>query len=191
MNVDVPESVYAYFTDRRIRSAVDLLLSKGRPKVPEDIGWAELPAFYRAVAAARQTQSDLAVFLHEFWTATWEDMPRPWQAEYPSGAGQNVDMFDIWDNDHFTRTFKRDGMTCELSVYLDGAEEGIQIGFELLRGNRSLVKTGDMQGWEQDSNCFWSPENELPFSRCMDLKKLEGFVSKARDVIAEKAELAR
>ena len=151
MTVDVPESVYAYFSDSKISSAVDLLLAKARPKIPEDLEWSEIPAFYRAIAAARQTQSDFAVLLHDVWFASWTNMPDPWQADGPSYAGQSAEVADVWESGYFSRTFKLDDARCELLVYLDGLAGGVQIGFELTRGKRSLVQKGDLQlEWEPE-----------------------------------------
>lgn len=192
MIVEVPKSVIAYLTDARVSGAIETLLSKDKPKIPEDIEWSELPSFYRAVAAATQARSDFAAFLHDVWSGTWQRFPDLWEPEEPYAGGQSTNLPDIWSNGYLSRTARWREVTCELCVYLDSAKEGVQIGFELLKSNRSLVRSDDLQmAWEADVNCFWSASRTLPLDTSVDLRELDAFREEALAVIAEKTSASR
>jgi len=192
MIVEVPQSVIAYLTDTRVSGAVDALLSKDKPKIPEDLEWSELSSFYRAVAAATQTRSDFAALLHDVWSGTWRQFPGLWEPDEPYAGGQSTNLPEIWSNGYLSRTARWREVTCELCVFLDSAKEGIQIGFELLKSNKSLVRNGDLElAWEADANCFWSASRTLPLDTSIDLRELDAFREEALDVIAEKTSAPR
>lgn len=150
----VPESVIDYHRDAHIRAAVDSLLAGRRGTVPGDLSWEELGRFYDAVAAARRVQSDFAQFLNDLWRATWQGVPG-WKA-LPPGAPERSDMSvlvdNVWEWRCFTRGFKRDQRTLELSVSLD-EDSVLQLGVALLdsRGRNILASAG-LAGWQEEKS---------------------------------------
>lgn len=184
--VTVPESVRAYSERPDIRTAVDLLLSKDTPEVPETLEWGELSSFYRAVLAAHQTQIDFAVLLNDVWSAVWGQPGHAWIARLPRKPGSKalaVSPRNVWDEGCFTRGFDNSSLWLELSVCLEDPS-GFQLGLALEREGESLLKDGMLDGWDMDgSDYLWSATGLATLAEEVDLRSLEEQASKALQLI--------
>jgi hypothetical protein len=177
--VDVPAGLLAYFSDRKTEAAVNLLLNKQRPDVPDDVSWSEVPAYFRALRAARQIEVDYAIFLHEIWGAVWKAPPKPWVAREPHEQVDDalVDPRRIFSQNYAVRVFERDKLWCELLVY-GHREAGIQIGFNVYQGQRSKLPKA-LPDWENDEGTRWSPSNLVKLKRTIDLTPLRTYADNA------------
>src|SRR3546814_5799708 len=156
--VQISMGMLAYFGDSKTRSAVDLLLAKKRPSIPDDVKWDEGPGFFRALRAARQIQTDYAILLHEIWNSVWKPLPATiWKAKAPHEQADDgiLDPSTIWTNSYALRLYERDKLSSELIVYVDN-ETGVQIGFNVTQnGKTKLPKV--LADWEDNDGTFWSP----------------------------------
>ena len=134
MQVSLPESVYRYCTDRRIRSAVDLLLSAKSPKLPDGLAWSELPDFYRACLAAQQTRVEWALALEESWRAVFEEAFRGWaSSSIETQAALSdicLDIGSLWTGREFYRDFQLRTLVAQSLVQID-PDRGIRISVAL------------------------------------------------------------
>ena len=71
MNIELPESMKAYYGDPAVKLAVDTILSNKKLAIPSDMRWEEFPAFYGATLAAHQVQVEFALFMFELWNIVW------------------------------------------------------------------------------------------------------------------------
>lgn len=181
--VQIPPGLLSYFTDKKTQAAVDLLLAKKRPQMPDDVGWDEVPDFFRAVRAARQIQADQAILLHEIWNAVWKPLPAPWKAKAPHEQSDDgaLDPNVIWGNSYLLRSFDRDKLTSELVIYIDG-EAGVQIGFNLFRNTTSKLPK-QLSSWEEDDGTFWSPSTLISTRRNLNLGPLQPYAAEALKII--------
>lgn len=79
----VPESVRAFVTEGVVRRAAEELLKLSDAKILEGLAWEELGRFYRAQLAARQFQSEWAIFAVEAWNGIWGGLLDHWHALSP------------------------------------------------------------------------------------------------------------
>ena len=181
--VQISQGLLAYFSDEKTQAAVDLLLAKKRPQMPDDVGWDEVPDFFRAVRAARQIQADQAILLHEIWNAVWKPLPAPWKAKAPHEQGDDgaLDPNVIWSNGYLLRSFARDKLTSELHIYVDG-EAGVQIGFNLSQNTKSKLPK-QLARWEDDDGTFWSPSALVETRRNLNLDPLQPLAAEALKII--------
>lgn len=114
--VDIPAGLLAYFSDSKTEAAVDLLLAKQRPDVPDDVSWSDVPAYFRALRAARQIEVDYAILLHEIWSAVWKALPKPWVAKEPHEQVDDalLEPRRILGQNYALRAFERDKLRCEI-----------------------------------------------------------------------------
>lgn len=181
--VDIPAGLLAYFSDRKTEAAVNLLLNKQRPDVPDDVSWSDVPAYFRALRAARQIEVDYAIFLHEIWGSVWKALPMPWVAREPHEQVDDalVEPRRIFSQNYALRVFERDKLWCELLVY-GHREAGIQIGFNVYQGQSSKLPKA-LPDWENDDGTRWSPSNLVKLKRTIDLTPLRIYADKAMKVI--------
>lgn len=182
MLIGVPESVRAYFERPELRTAVDLLVSNDRPDVPEGIAWPELPQFYRAILAARQTQVDYALLLAEAWDAVWDEPGNGWQACSPQAPGRrdaSVSLETVWHEGCFTRRFIKGRHALELCAYLED-RSGFQFGIGLFEGRKSGGPAEIAPEWDSEgSDYIWSPLGSAPIAEEISLAALRGQATEA------------
>ena len=181
--VQISAGLLAYFTDSKTEAAVDLLLAKKRPSIPDDVTWNEVPEFFRALRAARQIQADYAILLHEIWNAAWKPLPSPWKGKAPHDQGDDglLDPSTIWNNSYALRAYERDKLTSELVVYADN-ESGVQIGFNVSQNYKTRLPKL-VNGWESDDGTFWSPASIVKIRKGLDLAPLEPWAAEAMKII--------
>ena len=181
--IKVPANVLAYCLNEDVRGAVDLLLSKRRPSVPDDLKWGELEKFFRAIGAAQQVRVDMATFLDQIWRAVWTDLPNPWESK-PTDT-QRLDLLSIWDDGVLRRTYTHKtskSLTCELLIFANHSE-GVQVGIDLKKGKANAFgKKEKPPGWEIYDGCIWSPEKAVPITKTIDPEDLKPFARQARDL---------
>ena len=182
--VQISMGMLAYFGDSKTRAAVDLLLAKKRPSIPDDVEWDEVPEFFRALRAARQIQTDYAILLHEIWNDVWKPLPATiWKAKAPYEQGDDgiLDPTTIWTNSYALRLYERDKLSSELIVYVDN-ETGVQIGFNVTQnGKTKLPKL--LADWEADDGTFWSPSALVKIQKNLNLTALEPWAVEATKII--------
>jgi len=187
--VQIPPGLLSYFNENKTESAVDLLLAKKRPSIPDDVEWEDVPNYFRAVRAARQIQADLAILLHEIWNAVWDPLPAPWKAKAPHEQVDDglIDPRTIWDHWYALRAYECDKLNSELLIYADN-ESGVQIGFNVLRNDKSKLHSrsknrSGIANWEDDGVTLWSPSGLVKIQKNINLAPLEPFVEDAFKVI--------
>ena len=183
--VEIPEGLMAYFHNETICEAVNLLLSKKRPPLPDNVEWNDVPDFFRSVRAARQIQGDYAILLHEIWNAVWQPLPEPWYAYEPheqSGEGV-LDPGIIWDQNFALRYFEIEEreLYCELIVSA-GIDGGVQIGFYLTKGEEAALSSR-IKGWDREGDVFWSPAGLVELASSIALNPLKKFAQEAIEII--------
>lgn len=183
--VDVPESVLTYFTKPSVNTAIKLLLSGKRHRVPESLQWSEVPSFYSACLAARQTPVEYAILLAQLWTAIWQDGPKGWTPcppEPPIRTDLGIGVENIWDEECFTRCFTSGDRFAELSVSISGAHTGVQLGVDCYDKDENPLCDSALreEGWEfvAEYRTFWTPAGEVKLSSTLDL----GLLYAQRDV---------
>ena len=176
---DVPESVVTYFTKPSVRTAIDLLGSGKRHRVPEALQWSEVPSFYSACLAARQTPVEYAILLAQLWNAIWQDGPNGWTAcppEPPMRRDLTIEIENIWAEECFTRCFTQDDRSVELSVCISGAQTGAQLGICFYDEHENPLCSDAFRevGWEfyAEYDTFWTPAGEVELSAKMELGPL-------------------
>lgn len=181
--VDIPAGLLAYFTDSKTEAAVDLLLSKQRPDVPDDVRWGDVPAYFRALRAARQIEADYAILLHEIWSAVWKPLTGSWAAKEPHEQVDDafLDPRRIFGQNYALRVFERDKLWCELLVFVH-KESGVQIGFNVFQGRTSKLPKA-LADWEYEDGTHWSPANHVKLKRTLDLTPLRTYADDALKVI--------
>jgi hypothetical protein len=181
--VQISSGLLAYFNDSKTESAVDLLLAKKRPSIPDDVNWSDVPDYFRALRAARQIQADFAILLHEIWNAIWTPLPVPWTADAPHEQIDDgfLDPRTIWDHWYALRGYGFGKLSSELLVYAD-KEAGVQIGFNVLLNSKSKLK-GPIKGWEKDEVTFWSSSGLVKIQKDLKLAPLEPFAAEALKII--------
>lgn len=165
MRVTLPESVHRYCTDDRIRSAVDLLLSRKSPKMPDGLQWNEVQDFYRACLAAQQTQIEWALALESVWTAIFADQTVGWR---PSSISQQtkdssirLDVEYLWENGEFTRDLVRADHYLQALVELH-SDNGLRIAMGLWSCDQ-LIDVNVLSGFRVIDGWLysgWEPFNE-------------------------------
>ncbi len=193
--VQISPGLLSYFSDSKTEAAVDLLLAKKRPSIPDDVEWNDVPDYFRAVRAARQIQVDLAILLHEIWNAVWKPMPAQWKAAAPYEQVDDglLDPHTIWGQWYALRSYERGNLRSELLVYADH-ESGVQIGFNVLQNNKSKIHgkskiTQDLASWEYDGETLWSPTGLVRVQKGLNLAPLAPFVDEAIEVIKDVGKL--
>lgn len=182
--VQISSGLLAYFNDNKTRAAVDLLLAKKRPPIPDDVRWNDVPDFFRAVRAARQIQADQAILLYEIWNAVWKPLTAPWKALAPHEQSDDgtLDPVSIWANGYLLRSFERDKLTSELIVYVD-SEAGIQIGFNVFQNTKPTLTKKILASWEYADGTFWSPSLPVGKRRDLNVGPLQSYTAEARKII--------
>lgn len=177
--VDVPESVLTYFSKPSVKTAVDLLMTGKRHRVPESLQWSEVPSFYSACLAARQTPVEYAILLAQLWTAIWQDGPKGWTPclpESPMRPDLTIGPESVWDEECFTRRFTQDDRSVELSVSISGAYSGVQLGVDCYDEDENSLCDDVLreEGWEfvAEYRTFWTPAGEVKLSSTLDLGPL-------------------
>ncbi|WP_311268772.1 hypothetical protein [Sphingobium sp. WCS2017Hpa-17] len=186
--ITVPQSVLAYFEQPAVQSAVDLLLAKKEPKVPDNLQWKDVPAFYRASLAARQVPIEFAIFTEELWRHVWVDVPTAWRPCAPSNPARpdlSVSAWTVWDEGCFSRRFERAGLSLELAAGL-WSETGLQLGV-LVYGidGRRLLDICPLKGWDREGyDMLWTQEEIIPFGETVDLEPFKPWTDQAWEAIA-------
>lgn len=185
--ITVPDGLLSYFRDEGVCQAVDLLLSKRRPPVPDNLEWSDVPNFFRSVRAARQIQVDYAILLHDVWNAAWAPLPALWYAAKPhEQVGEGLlDPALIWDQSCALRFFSMEGrdLFCELAVACD-SEAGLQIGFNLTKGENSILPKR-IPGWERLEQTFWSTAQLVRLGENICITPLKEYARQALEIISK------
>jgi hypothetical protein len=163
--MQVPESVQAYFADGGVRRAVCQLLEISRDEqILEGLGWSELERFYRAQMAARQFESDWAIFGLRAWEDIWNGLLGNWTALSPDDqmdpqheAALNLSSLTDTGDDSlwFGRLFAKGSWLFYASLWGVPAA-GLKIKVACVNGKRSvrfseIADAADELGnWEPD-----------------------------------------
>lgn len=182
---DLPASLAAYMTDPKIRTAIQLLLAKKRPKPPENLKWSELERYHRAQLSVRQLQYDYATALIRIWGETWGDLSG-WVPVDPAkqSSDASVELESIWSNAYFAREFVSGGNTAELGVYAD-EDVGFQLALGVWRRSKSLLSAKSLPDWELDDEYCWTDEHLVPPDGKVDLTPLRKSALQAKEWLAK------
>lgn len=184
--IEVPQSVMAYFTQPAVATAVDLLLSGKKPKVPENLRWDELAAFYRACLAAQQVQAEYAILMEKFWRAIWQVPPSftPTTPHDPGRRDMSVAISTIWDQGYFSRGFKKSDWWLDLTVYLEDST-GFQVGVGLWRGSEFMLDKGALPNWaSEDSETLWTSPGLVPLVEVVDPSPFRELADDAMELVS-------
>lgn len=180
--LDVPESVLCYCTQPAIATAINLLLARKRPNVPEALQWAEVPSYYRAILSARQTQVEYAMLLARAWSSVWPEARTGWTLRAPASSKRSdlaIDVENVWDQSCFGRRFERGGTALELYVGLETAQAGVRAGFWMGDAKEATIYPEGLEqaGWEfsDEYGSYWTPEALVPLRAEVDLTPLLRF----------------
>lgn len=158
MQFSIPPSFVAYATDREVRTAVDFLLGRRRPKIPAALGWNELPAFYEAVLSAHQVKFEFPMILFRLWEQIW----RPaWErlelgvergertiVEAEEWHDQRLDPATVWEEGWFGGTlwFRAAGSLYEVGVGTNIDEKSrVQLGVAVYLSGSDTWVTENLQ----------------------------------------------
>lgn len=123
--MQIPKSVSAYVEDAGLRRAVVTLRDVGSDGLLDGLDWAELPRFYSALQAARQVETEWAIFACALWDRVWGGLLDTWRALTPdeqraadASAGVNVASLLETSDDGlwFGRMFVSGGWTLYAAV---------------------------------------------------------------------------
>lgn len=166
MTLIVPQSMLSYFQETVIETGVEAILA--RPdKLPADLKWEEMPAYYKAYLAAQRVMVDHAILMDELWRASWAGcIAANWQTFEPDDQVPEDPTTDphprwAWTNDWHTRIYERGQRRIYLCVSIE--KEGAYIGFGVFKirtwGNAIPSR---VDGFElNDEGFHWQ---EKPFS---------------------------
>jgi hypothetical protein len=185
--IKVPDSVLAYFQQPAVQTAVDLLLAKREPKVPESLRWDEVSSFYRACLAARQVPIEFASFCEELWRGVWGEPPAGWKSAVPSRPDRpdlDVGPTTVWNEGCFTRRFVRGNLSLELAVGL-WTDNGIQIGVVLYDEEEEVIlDEAPLRGWAQEGyDMYWNQGEISPLAAQVDLEPFRPWTTRAWQAI--------
>ena len=187
--MSIPASVLTYFNDRPTKMAIDLLLTKKRPSVPEDVKWDELVSFYKAGLAAKQVETELAVLLCEVWAEVCRDMPPAWIGQQPHEQKKDcaTDVAQVWEECCHTREYLKGDLSCEICVCI-GKDVGFQVGYGLWQDGETLLGQSSPLGWEPPDEMCWSPEEAVPLDETINLANLRDLAEEGRTFIMKVVE---
>lgn len=190
--ITVPQSVFAYFHEPDVSTAVDLLVDAdfSRKKKPPIGGlrWDQVATYYRACLAARQTPIEFAIFTEALWRAAWVDIPTVWTPLTPddvAGTGCSTEIAYVWSERIFSRRFEQAGYALELYAGA-WADEGAQIGLALLdKEGTEILVANDLNGWEhnEEYDNFWTPAKLVPLSSTIDTSAFTTLATEALSAV--------
>ena len=163
MSPTIPESIRSYLADPQVRAGVDALLLRS-DKLPPDLEWSEMPAYYRALSAAQRVMADCAMTLDELWDTVWGPaIPPGWTPQRPDDQvaedGQASPHPKIcWEDWTYFRCFVRGRRSVYTGVYF--AESGLAVGFGVFKGTGSNAVDRRIEGFErdEDTSIYWQSE---------------------------------
>lgn len=198
-SLPLPESVFQYFTQARIRTAVESVLDYGAKKLPPGLEWEELPQFYRAALAASSVQVEWALTLDQLWSRVWPTVVPGWTAlsvdEQNTGdLDAQVSIETCWREEWFGRCFTRsavpaaqaqgrrqtDAVLClGVSLTLEGVAIGLSLDLD------SDVASLELAGFRYDDEdeSWWTSEQVIT-GPTVDLRELQQAASKALQWLA-------
>ena len=185
--INVPPSVLAYYQQRDVEMAVELMVSLGK-KVPDVRGWSEVPLYYRSWLAAHQTRAEFALFLEEVWRSVWEDRPAGWvprDPNHPDRPDLSISIETVWDEGCFSRRFEQGDYALELSGGL-WSDECLQLGVLLYDAEEDVaLDDRAMAGWamSQGFDTFWTGEEIVAMAPVIDLAPFKPRVQRAWEAI--------
>lgn len=145
------ESVETFYRDKRVRSAVELLIDQKIVFAPEKDDWDQVETFYNACLSARQTQIEFAKDLFRLWTAIWSGFPQEWKpvAADPKDEELSLDPTIRWGSDYFERHFRlQHGKTFTAWVAIGDDDEremrDVRMCFDVRKGDKSLIKRSSL-----------------------------------------------
>ncbi len=186
--LELPESVFTYLTDRRVRKAVDDILDE--PELPDGLSWDEIPTYYRALLSAYATQSDYIETLSRAWEAIWGmrfaglEHLSPDDLTDENWLAPGTELF--WDQGSYGRGFRERRPRRALifvSVSLE-AINGLRIGYRVFDAGSPVDVAAE--GFAMESEEMMSPGCIVQSGYAIDLSELTRFAS-----IAESAILSR
>jgi len=168
VDVLIPESVSAFVHDGGIRRAVRELIDLPTDEIFDGMAWSELARFYRAQLAARQLESEWAVFALDLWNAVWGGLLDHWTALTPdeqmmSDADVGLNLASLSDTDDGSLWFGRLFTTRSSTFYASlGAlpSSGLRLKVSCEKGDRSIAFTN--LGAVPDEYGNWTSHLALP-----------------------------
>jgi hypothetical protein len=167
----IPASVRAYVHDGGIRRAIRELMDLPSDQILEGLGWSELARFYRAQLAARQLESEWAVFALDLWEEVWGGLLDHWTALTPDEQMINendvgLDLAALSDaDDHslwFGRLFTKGSFTFYASLSALPSS-GLRLKVSCENDSRS-IGFADL-GATSDEYANWTSDLTLPLDR--------------------------
>lgn len=137
-DVEIPESVRAYFCDAAVATATNALLDNKKNRTTLAKNWEGLPTEFRSYIAAHQIKAD---YIHTLWTI-WEAVWKPVLAERGLGADSfisleelsadgesNSSISEIWDQGlPLQRIYRREnGNQFNFGVDFQGKNNGVRL----------------------------------------------------------------
>jgi hypothetical protein len=187
--ISVPQSVLAYYEQPAVQTAVDLLLNAKEPQVPDNLQWHEVGSFYRSSLAARQVQTEYAIFLEALWSAVWVDIPELWRPRPPSKPARPdlaIGIKTVWNEGCFGRRFERQACALELFVGL-WSDTGLQLGIVLYGPKGDLLLVDRLlDGWAREGyRAYWTQEKIASLSATIAPSPFAGWTQQAWGAVAE------
>ncbi len=157
--IDLSPSVFAYLTDRAIRTAIDSLLQFKISNMPPGLAVAELADYLPARAAAELTRYEYAQTLHRVWQEVWGSKIAPmWvspDVDALVSAKQVVTVEGMWTDKWFSLYQERDNTF--LYTFVEFDPEAVSMGYSLENDITPLLKEdigpfrwhdeGNYDGW--------------------------------------------
>lgn len=107
-NFQIPESVVRYYSDRKIRSAVDALVDALEGDKMPECTWEEAQSYNKALLMAAQVRADFNALLFRLWDATWgQAKPGRLTGDYFEWDSQSPQK--LWENRNCMLVYYRDG----------------------------------------------------------------------------------
>lgn len=164
----IPESIIAFIHDGGIRRAVKEFIDLPTDEILDGMAWGELERFYQAQLAARQLESESAVFAIGLWDAVWGGLLDHWTALTPdeqmmSEADVGLTLASLSDTDDGSLCFGRLCTSRSSTFYASlGAlpSSGLRLKVSCEKGGRSIAFT-DL-GAIPDEYGNWTSHLALP-----------------------------
>lgn len=107
-NFQIPESVVRYYSDPKIRSAVDALIDALEGNSMPECTWGEAQSYNKALLMAAQVRADFNDLLFRLWDATWGQVkPERLTGEYFDWTDHSPQK--LWGNRYSSVIFYRGG----------------------------------------------------------------------------------
>jgi hypothetical protein len=156
--IEVPLSVFEYFTRTEVSTAVDTLLSIKENSLPKNIiNWDLVRDYNKSFLSAQQVRTEYGIFLMDIWLLTWEEALKnidlkvfslsPFEQEIQIDYGLPTPK-GLWEN-NLHRTFKlQNDPSLHFSTHVGvSTEDGIWLGFSAWTGDDDVAQLA--APWEE------------------------------------------